>query len=309
MRMSKHLQVFINLGGMILGAGALAAVSAQMPIPGNKETTPSQTTAEKIRQASGRGDFDPMSAARRPFPTDGNNTRTAVYRKPTKKDWQLAAPAPEDRARYAEFLKQPRTGLVRLLSDEGCQENLKVKSATEFCVKYENIYGGSAFSFRTENYTLGRFADVAYKNGTLYGVGRLTLGALVDLGPDVALENVSAATRGARYLYELPVPQTAPEIETALEKLQQGVERDGFKYRRWQKLQENHTYLLRSVAYRRSVETKRTGLAFDDLAADERRDVIVALRVVRFGDAPGSVTLVWKELQRKESPKISVKDE
>lgn len=231
--------------------------------------------------------------------------RNPVYRKPTKDDLQLVVPDGELATEYAEFLRQPKTGLVRLLSEVGCQENVNLVSANEFCIKYKNLFGASTFSFRTETYTIGRFADVVYKDGTLYSYGKMTLGFITDLGAGVAPSDVSARTAGAKYVFDFAPPENLAQIEAAALNFQKGVAADGFAYRKFHKLQENHTYLLRSVAYRRREQVERNRRIYDDLTNDNRKDVIVVFQVVRLSLTDG-VTLLWKELQRRDVAKIEM---
>lgn len=232
-------------------------------------------------------------------------SRNPVYRKPTAEDLQLVAPDSESAAKYAEFLRQPKTGLVRLLSEIGCQENVNLVSANEFCIKYKNLFGGSAYSFRTETYTLGRFADIVYKDGVIYSYGKMTLGFITDLGTDVALTDVSAKTAGAKYVFGFAPPEELAQIEAAALSFQKGVQADGFGYRKFHALQENHVYMMRSVAYRRREQVERNRKIYDDLTNDNRKDVIVVFQVVRLSGADG-VTLLWKELQRKDVAKIEM---
>ena len=196
---------------------------------------------------------------------------------------------------------------MRLLSDQGCQENVNLVNSTDFCIKYKNLFGGSSYSFRKDTYTLGRFADIVYKNGVLYSYGKMTLGFFVDLGEGVAPEDVSSRTPGARYVFDFAAPEDLARITAASGNFQKGVAADGFTYRKIHRLQENHTYLLRSVAYRRREQVERNNIIYDDLNNDERRDVIVVFRVVKLsGDAEGGATLLWKELRRTNAAKIAM---
>ena len=233
--------------------------------------------------------------------------RNPAYRKPSKEDLQLVAPDPLSATKYEEFLRQPKTGLIRLLSEAGCQENVNLVSADEFCLKYKNLFGASSYSFRTENYTLGRFADVVYKDGVIYSYGKMTLGFITDLGSGVSLSEVSAQTAGAKYVFDFAPPEKLSLIETAAVNFQKGVRADGFTYRKFHALEENHVYLMRSVAYKRREQTERNKIIYDDLTNDNRKDVIVAFQVVRLSNADG-VTILWKELQRRDVAKINMKE-
>jgi hypothetical protein len=291
---------------VVLGAG-FGAANGQLT---TQTPTPAQATQTVISTSRRGGIFDTQRTSNPQ--TDRTRgtliaSKNPAFRKPTKEDLRLVAPAAEDTATYADFLRRPKTGLIRLLSDAGCQENANLVVAKDFCLEYKNVFGGSAFSFRTENYALGRFADVVYKGGALYAIGKMTLGFLVDLGQTGALDGVSAAAAGAQFVFDFRPPEDLPQIQAAFERFHKGVTERGFQYQRFSRLQENHTYILRSVAYRKREQRERNKPIYDDLANDERKDVIIAFRVVRFSDAEkSSVTLLWKELQRKDAAKIAV---
>jgi len=296
----KLLLVCILCAGFVLAEGQT---------PGSTPT-PAQATQKVISPRRDESLYDTerrINPQRDPTQSARITFRNPAFRKPTKEDLQLVAPDAEDAAKYADFLRQSKTGLIRLLSDEACQENAIVVVANDFCMKYKNVFGGSSYSFRARNYAVGRFSDVVYKNGTLYSTGKMTLGFLVDLGTDVSLKDVSAETAGAKYVFEFVPPEDLPQIEATVAIFLNGVETNSFKYQKFYSLQENHTYLLRSVAYRKRGQSERNILIYDELANDERKDVIIALQVVRLSDVEkNSVTLLWKELQRKDAAKITV---
>lgn len=103
------------------------------------------------------------------------------------------------------------------------------------------------------------------------------------------------------------VPETVPRIERVLSGFQKDVDADGFKYQKSYKLEEYHTYFLRSAAHRSSKQGKKNKTASDDLLTDERKDVMIAFRVDRISVAEdGGATLMWRELQRKDTAKIAM---
>ena len=286
----------VSADGQVAGSTPVPAVATQRVIPPRRD----EGIYEARRKSNSQIDR-----------TEGAliASRSPAFRKPTNEDLMLVAPDSEETAKYADFLSQSKTGLIRLLSDAGCQENANLVVAKDFCIKYKNVFGGSSYSFRTRNYTFGRFSDVVYKDGWLYTIGKMTLGFMADLGKDVSLKDVSAQTAGAKYVFEFLPPEGLPQIESAVMSFQKGVEKDGFRYQRSYFLQEDHTYILRSVAYRKREQRERNKLIYDDLTNDNRKDVIIAFRVVKLPDAEkDSVTLLWKELQRKETAKIAVEE-
>jgi len=287
-------------------SGALAAANAQTIDPATPQQMPQTTvgTTRTARTASPQKDANQSVDKTRGGVIAKKNP---VYRRPTKEDLRLAAPDAAAAAKYEAFLRQPKTGLVRLLSDQGCQENVNLVNASDFCIRYKNLFGGSSFSFRKDTYTLGRFADVVYKNGVLYSYGKMTLGFIADLGEGVAPADVSSQTPGAKYIFDFAAPVDLASITAASANFQNGFRADGFIYRKAHRLQENHTYLLRSVAYRRREQVERNKIVYDDLNNDERRDVIIVFQVVGLsGDAEGGATLLWKELRRTNAAKIEM---
>jgi hypothetical protein len=92
--------------------------------------------------------------------------------------------------------------------------------------------------------------------------------------------------------------------------LRTGVESGGFHYADAVEPKENTTYAMRMIAYRLentlpplSPDLPLNELLFHSLALDKRLDIIVVFRLLRT-DENGGVTIVWKELDRKESSKI-----
>ena len=230
-------------------------------------------------------------------------SRNLLYRYPTRKELKVLSPDGEDQVKYAEFLRQSDTGLIKLAADVGCDDGKLVVVATPRCFKYLIPGAGSAYSFRTENYRLRRLADIVYTADSFQAMGVLLNGIFVELG-DVPLEKVNLQTRGLKFLTNLePTADKFQELERQLSK---GIDFDGFQYRRSVRAAENTTYVLRSIAYRGFSLRNAEGIFFDEFDFDKRLDVIVAFRLVS-KDADGNVTILWKKLLQKNSPKLSGK--
>ena len=231
-----------------------------------------------------------------------------LYRKPNKKEAELLIPRIEDQRKYADFLQQPNTGLVKLMPDLGCGENPKVLVVSEVCTQYTMPGGGSAYSFRKETYRIWRLADLLHKDGIIHAIGARSQGILVTLG-DVPLENVSLKTEGVKFLTDF-VPET--EFEEAKKQNRQfleGIRQGAFYYRKALRAVEDSTYVFRSVAYRGKFYRSVRGVVYNELDFDKRRDVIVAFRIVRQDESNGSITLLWKELANVKSPALKVEKE
>lgn len=229
-----------------------------------------------------------------------------LYRKPNKKERGLLSPRLEDQRKYADFLRQPNTGLLKLMPDLGCGENPKILVATEICRQYTMPGGGSAYSFRKKNYRIWRLADLLHKDGIIHAVGARSQGILVTLG-DIPLEKVSLNTKEVKFLTDF-VPET--EFEDAKKqnrKLIEGITKNGYYYRKGLRAVENTTYVLRSVAYKGKFYRAIGNVVYNELDFDKRRDIIIAFRIVRQDVSDGSITLLWKELANKKAPKLKVK--
>lgn len=225
-----------------------------------------------------------------------------LYRTPTREELETLSPNIEDKSRYADFLRQPNTGLIKLARDAGCAENTRIVVATPECLKYTMPGAGSSFSFRTKNYRLRRLADLTFTDNSFQATGVLLHGIFVKIG-DVPLEKVTLQTNGLDFLMNFQ-PETDYEKARVIDRqLSEGIFKDNFQYRRGFYAVENTTYVLRSIAYDGKYFRAVEGVAYNEFAFDKRRDVTVAFRIVR-KDADGGVTILWKELLRKDSPKI-----
>src|SRR4029453_7694685 len=120
---------------------------------------------------------------------------------------RLLAIADEDRLAYADFLREPDTGLVRLLPREVFDTNARrgVKSLT--------IRGGGAYySFIRLTHEYGLGSDICLESGFLsVGFAGADYGMLLRLG-DVPLEQLNSEYPGARYLSTYTPPTLEPAI-------------------------------------------------------------------------------------------------
>lgn len=211
------------------------------------------------------------------------------------------APAKSDSDRYANFLRQSKTGLIKLFPDLGCEENANVVRADETCLQW--IPNSAFYSFREKEHTSDFLADLRLEKGVLVSDGFLSQSILVNLGA-VDLETVTGSSGGMKFLNEF---EPASESKIALEQVKQiikGVKAENYIYKKSLPAVENATYALRVIAYRANLWRSYRGQLFNVLAGDKRIDQTIAFRVTGKND-DGSLTLLWKELSRKEAPKVS----
>lgn len=192
----------------------------------------------------------------------------------TKAQRELLEPAAADRAAFASFLRQPDTGIVRLLPRE------KYDHTTAMPLRG----GGAYYSFTRLSHEAGPWSDIRFQNGELHvGFNDLTLGLIATLG-DVPLEDLTASHPAVEFLSSLPVPVRYADVGPQADKNAAGFEAGAQLYKSSVTAQLNTTYLLRSTLYNEA-------------------DTVVALRTVR-ADADGSIVLLWKSLSRLKVKKL-----
>ncbi len=225
-----------------------------------------------------------------------------LYRKPSKEELKTLAPKPELFKVFAEFLRQPNTGLTKLIKDTGCAENTKIVVATDNCLKYTMPGAGSSYSFRIKNYRISRLADLIFTDNSFQAAGVLLHGIFVNIG-DVPLDKIGLQTGGVKFLTDFQPEVDYEKARTIDRQLTDGIRQGNFLYRRGLYAVENTTYVLRSIAYNGKYFRAIEGVTYNEFGFDNRKDVIVAFRILERDDE-GNVTIMWKELQRKDAPAI-----
>ena len=186
------------------------------------------------------------------------------------KEAQLLEPSAEDKAAFAKFLRQPDTGLIRLLPREKYEKLLTTRG------------GGAYYSFTRLTHEYGYGSDIQLEQGR-FGVGfaGYDFGFFSMLG-DIPLESVSLEHAATRFLIDYAPPATELNIRDQQRQSHTGMQVGNFTYSRSAAAITNATYLLRSISYRDS-------------------DVLVVFRVVR-ADSDGSMVLLWKMLKKFPVP-------
>jgi hypothetical protein len=190
-----------------------------------------------------------------------------------QKEQELLAPSAEDRAAFADFLRQPDTGLIRLLPREKYQDKLTMNG------------GGAYYSFTRLTNEYGFGSDIGLEQGQLgVGFAGADFGFLSKLG-DVPLAAVTFDHPGVRLLAEFTSPTKEAEAREQYRRGYPGFNANGFDYTHRLRARVDTTYVLRSINY-------------------DRSDVLVAFRVVR-EDADGSLILLWKLLKKFPAPELN----
>ena len=213
---------------------------------------------------------------------------------------------------YKQFLKQPNTGLVKLLKEIDCwaifnaerkQYTLEkgVKSCPSYFIPGRAVY----YSFRHDDYVASKRSDLGLKNDWLFSIGTLNQSLMVDLG-DVNLDELNSQSEGIKFLFDF-VPETKLELaDKQRETILNGIKDKNYLYSNALQFKKNSVIGLRVVAYGSNKKTNSNeNTILDLLSGDNRKDIIVAFKVIDKAD-DGSVILLWKQLQIKASPALIV---
>ncbi len=293
--------------------GSFVFVNAQRnPAPA---PTPSENPINSDRQRAISGRSDNLRLTEKfPVHTSANtkifreNIRP-LYRDLKKDEKELVALNGEDAEKYAEFLKQKNTGLIKMISDRGCDKNFNVVISSPHCEKYSMPGAAASYSFRAGQYRLRQLGDIIFTGGQFQGVGELTHGIFVNIG-DVPLEKVDLQTNGVSFLMTIAPSEDMEKADELTKKLlaEEGIKNGEFIYRSIMPVAENRTYVLRSIAYRGNIYRTIQGMVYDELEFDKRREITVAFRVVRL-EGEESATILWKELDNQKTPKLKFEEE
>jgi hypothetical protein len=187
-----------------------------------------------------------------------------------------------DRTAAKAFLKRPHTGLVRLLPRE-VYDSETYRTNRRFTVRGSGAY----YSFAKLIHHYGYGSDIELDHNKLsVGFAGADFGMMTNLG-DTALEEITLNDPRVQYLLTYSPPRKEPQAREEYRRFSSpaGVLIDGALYHRSLPVQENATYLLRSIVY-------------------DRTDVLVAFRVVR-KEPDDSVTIAWKLLKRFSASKLN----
>lgn len=213
---------------------------------------------------------------------------------------------PADQAKYAEFLRAGRTGIFRLFPDFDCVTYNYIRIDGD-CANF--VPESSSFSFRTKKYVDRFYEDIELMGGEITGAGFFSQTIFASLG-DVPIEQIDPTHKGLEFLTGFEPALDASGARKQAAQFVRGVESGGYKYSQSVKPVLDKTYAIRSVAYKLanslppySDRTSTVELKFHSLSFDKRADVIVVFRIVR-QSADGNLTILWKELDRKDAPKL-----
>lgn len=219
----------------------------------------------------------------------------------SERDKELISMNPDDRASFAAFLDKPETGFFRLHDSDNCDEKSLIINTKEPCPW--NIVGkATAYSFRKGKYQRAYFSDIRLRDSVIQIVGVNVLGFLTTLG-NVELDKLNLQSDGIRPMAQYQPTEDVSEASALFRAVAKGFSVDSFVYKIQLPIKENTTYALRCVAFDTRIYKTVNGFKINVLQGDKRGDVTVVFRVIRKYE-DGSYGILWKELQRKDAPKL-----
>jgi len=208
--------------------------------------------------------------------------------------------------RYSSFLREPKAGIFKLFPDLDCQTRNVVRVDGECGSVAEH---SSAFTFRAKSYGTSDFHDIWFSRDRIVTKNFFSQGIIASIG-DVPIEQVDTAHPAFRFISDF---QSATDPRIAAEhvrQFQEGVESGGYKYTDGFEPKVGETYVMRHIAYRLgnafprfNHNSSKTDMMFYSLTADIRVDSLFVFKIVGRDEA-GGLTFVWKELSRRDAPKI-----
>jgi len=215
-------------------------------------------------------------------------SRGDILKELRKKHAEIAAlekkflePSEEDQTRYAAFLRQPDTGLIRLLP----REQFDTESYKDGKKSIVMRGGGAYYSFTTLTHEYGNGSDIELQqDGFQVGFAGADYGFMTNVG-DIPIESVGPDTRGVDVFGAYKPPRLEQLARREYRRFSEGADLEGVAVRSRLPVVSDSTYLLRSINYRES-------------------DVLVVFRVLHV-DSDGSVVIVWKMLKKFGKPNFT----
>lgn len=283
----------------LLHVGLAAVVAAQVG-ESHLPSTAERTSPEPVARSTPRSVDE---AVRQSAPRRRSNS-TFYNKKMTEAQKKLLAPSPEDQAAYRDFLRQPHTGLVRLMPRGQYEFSPTIDASRDPDTVLPILGGGAFYSFTERTHNFGPWSEISFQGDKLIvGFTSQSLGLMMALG-DVPLDSVTQATPGVEYLTQFKPPTALDEATAQRQRDFQGFEVDAHRYQSTWAASLNRTYVVRSVIYKKEGRLIAGGRIYVPHPYEyEGADALFAFRIVRVSE-DGSLTILWKRLQKFSPPKI-----
>lgn len=242
----------------------------------------------------GRRLESPIEPSRRPviFPPSIGFRK---IKESTKTGKNLLKPDEKDYAENKEFLDKSKTRIAKLFPDLKCSKYL-IEIGNIPCLQVFQMVGqGAYYSFRYKSNMETAMSEIGFQRDEFSVLDFFSpkfklLGFFIDLG-DFPIESLDKNSTQLANLKNYHLPKTNAEIISEKAKLKEGVKLGNDTLISTTKVKLNNTYGLRLVNWT------------DGYYGGEDNDLLVVLRVVRVNE-DGSIIFIWRELQKKGSPKL-----
>lgn len=280
----KHLSLFPTLA--LLVCSIFAQVNDEQQIVINRDKI--------FQEANRRRDQDIVERLKSRLPK-------IKFNRLTKKQKKILEASEENLNKYASFLKQPQTGIFRILAKDKC--NSKVLNVNdENCYQMLSIYGqGAMFSFlKGTHITAEDFYNIVYTNEKIIAnFESLGIGFFIGVN-DKNLDSVDETTKEVKVLNSFTPVSKRSLLYNQKAKLRKGFLADGKIYSTEITAKLGAIYVLRSVNY---VRKPRNGFNYG-IEKEFYEDITVAFQIVE-QDTYGNLTIIWKEIGKRRKGKLS----
>ncbi|MEK7854815.1 MAG: hypothetical protein AAB288_01910, partial [Acidobacteriota bacterium] len=156
--------------------------------------------------------------------------------------------------------------------------------------------------------------DIAFNSDRLRAIGFFRQYLLGNIG-DVDLRTLAKGDARLKFIEGFTPGTTMGSAREQSRELREGIDADGVKYSFAAAPELNSSYALRIIAYeignnveKRLFESRGKpqdpARMFAALRRDKQIDMLVVFRIIR-KDVDGNITIIWKELDRNDPPKIT----
>ncbi len=302
MRIKRLIVVFTVLNCFTIGNFAQESESIDASTPGGLYEKRIREKDERIsRQINGRrlsGDHSIIAP--------GRVTRSIRV---SKRDRKMVETHRDDRLKYAKFLKQRGTGLVRLFDAGVCGDERKpIISASIDCPYTVHGYATS-FSFQTKKYTIRKRSNIHYSanrivgevfaHRLLYGGSEVKLTMLTKI-EGTSLDGISIDSTQIRNLLEYNPGSTFADVQEKSQELLAGITLGSTVYRNSVEIERGATFVLRSIDYNDYFSPVRNNRSY---LQGRGKDIVVAFEIVR-EHSDGSISVLWKKLKQSKVRKL-----
>ena len=212
-------------------------------------------------------------------------------------------------SKHLVFVKNKNTKVFRLLSDDDCLK--EKKKSTQKCSAQKRLINGLArgYSFRARKNIMSMFADINLNGENLQSKDTVTQTILVDLGKE-NFDELNLESAGLKFLAEYEpetdINKAQQQFISALNGIEVENEDSSFRYTYSKSVPVNldNSYAVRTIFYN-SEQYKASG--FEQIYSKDNSDVIAVFKIIDI-DEEGHITVIWKELAKKDAPYLVLPD-